>query len=108
MVDMGVKRRHGTSEGTRLWQCECRWRGVNFMVVVVLLAMLDVGWAQSLDDAVAYLNNVEDEVMRVAATATENFVRTCGTITELLIFSGVELVTVVDLFSILHSEVLMF
>jgi hypothetical protein len=53
---------------------------VNFMVVV-LLAMLDVGWAQSLDDAVAYLNTVEDEVMRVAATATENFVRTCGTIT---------------------------
>lgn len=36
--------------------------------------------AQSYNDAVAYLNTVEEEVMTVAAKATQNFVATCGTL----------------------------
>ena len=36
--------------------------------------------AQSYNDAVAYLNLVEEEVMTVAAKATQNFVATCGTL----------------------------
>lgn len=35
--------------------------------------------AQSYNDAVAYLNMVEQEVMTVAAQATQNFAATCGT-----------------------------
>ena len=94
IADMGMKRRDGVScrlEGRRVWQCECKWQGLDVMVLVVILAIsLDVCLAQSLNDAAAYLNNVEDEVMRVAAKATENFVKTCGMIiltysTQLLI-----------------------
>jgi hypothetical protein len=36
--------------------------------------------AQSYNDAVAYLDLVEEEVMTVAAKATQNFVATCGTL----------------------------
>lgn len=36
--------------------------------------------AQSYNDAVAYLNMVEQEVMTVAAKATQNFAATCGTL----------------------------
>lgn len=36
--------------------------------------------AQSYNDAVAYLNTVEEEVKTVAAEAIQNFVATCGTL----------------------------
>lgn len=60
-------------------------RASNSKVVLLVLVVLVAGSskqycsAQSLDDAVAYLDNVEQEVMRVAALATENFINTCGT-----------------------------
>jgi len=68
MVDMRVNRRDGV-------------RGFSLRVALLLLLVAEVSHvclAQSLNEATAYLDNVENEVMRVAAKASENFVNTCG------------------------------
>lgn len=84
MVDMGVKRREGATE--RMSR-HCKCRGSRFLLQLVLVLLVaecsdHVCLAQSLNDAKAYLDNVENEVMRVAAQATENFVNTCGTLSS--------------------------
>lgn len=58
-----------------------RRRLLLLLVLSVALWLLasPLAEAQSLNDAKAYLDNVESEVMRVAAQATDNFVSTCGT-----------------------------
>ena len=62
------------------WGCRLNTK-IVLLVVVVLVASSSKQYclAQSLNDAAAYLDNVEQEVIRVAAKATENFNNTCGT-----------------------------
>lgn len=75
VIGRGAETRY-SSERRRQGQCRLH----RFFLLVVLLLVgkaYDVCWAQSLNDTVAYLDNIEKEVIRVAAKATENFANTC-------------------------------
>lgn len=63
-------------EGDSPWEHRLTVKLV-LLVVMVLVAGSSC-LAQSLNDATAFLDNVENEVMRIAAKATENFNNTCG------------------------------
>lgn len=51
---------------------------VSSAAVVLLLLLLTGSCAQSEDQANAYLDEVEKEVMQIAAQASVNFRNTCG------------------------------
>ncbi len=48
------------------------------VVVLLLLLLTGSSCAQSEDQANAYLDEVEKEVMQIAAQASVNFLNTCG------------------------------
>lgn len=93
MVDMGItttttarrrRRRDDGAIGFRERTIRCVGKMNRFLAMVAALLVISeashVCSAQSLNEAKAYLDNVESEVMRLAAKASENFANTCGTL----------------------------